>query len=221
MVSETRPNRTDRRRLRTRAALIEAARAVFGTKGVQATTIQDITDAADVAKGSFYNHFNDADAILRAVVEETLADLGAGLESLTEGLREDPARVIAVSLRHTVGICTEDPTIGWFILRAGDLIGVTDVAIGLHGRRDLELGIKSGRFRCDDLDLISTIIAGSTQAVVRRRLDGDLPADAEGRFVAYVLLLLGVPEDEADAIARDELPPLAPGAHRLQSTQTQ
>jgi AcrR family transcriptional regulator len=221
MVALDRQNRADRRRLRTRSALISAAREVFGAKGVQATTIQDITDAADVAKGSFYNHFHDAGEILRAVVEETLSDLGEQLKALTGGLRDDPARVIAVSLRYTLRVCTEDPTIGWFILSAGDLMGVTSVALGPHGRRDLEIGIETGRFRCDDLDLITAIIGGGAQAVVRRRLVGELPAEAEGRFVAHALRMLGVTEDEAAAIAGEELPPLESGTHPTTPSQIQ
>ncbi len=199
-------NRIDRRRLHTRSALLAAARTTFGLKGVEATTIQDITDAADVAKGSFYNHFEDADAILRAVIEETLANLGTELETLTEPLRDDPARVISVSLRHTLRVCTQETTVGWFILRAGDLIEAGEVALGAHGRRDLELGFKTGRFRWENVELIGAMIAGGAQAVVRRRLEGRLPASAERMFVAYVLHLLGVPEDEATAIAAEELP---------------
>ncbi|MCP3984398.1 MAG: TetR family transcriptional regulator, partial [bacterium] len=49
MVKSKPASRADRRRLRTRAALLSAAREVFASQGVGATTIQDITDAADVA----------------------------------------------------------------------------------------------------------------------------------------------------------------------------
>ncbi len=208
-------NRAERRRLRTRAALLAAAREVIGSQGVDATTIQDITDAADVAKGSFYNHFDSADAILRAVVEQTLAELGGALEVLTEPLRDDPARVIAVSLRHTLRACVQDPTLGWFILRAGDLIAVGDVALGTHGRRDIRRGLESGRFRFEDIELAATMIAGSAEAVVRRRLEGELPPEAEAALAAHVLRLLGVPDDDARAIAGEELPSLG-GTGRIE-----
>ena len=199
-------NRSDRRRIHTREALIAAARQVFGARGVESATIQEITDVADVAKGSFYNHFADAGAILGAVVEETLAELGSSLETRTAPLRDDAARVVSVSLRHTLRLCTEDRAIGWFVLRAADLLGTGDVALGAHGRRDLRSGVNSGRFRCDDLELMTTIIAGSAQAVIRRRLQGTLPPSAEIGFVAHVLTLLGVPGNEALSIASEDLP---------------
>jgi AcrR family transcriptional regulator len=198
-------NRAERRRLRTRAALLAAAREVFASQGVGATTIQDITEAADVAKGSFYNHFDSKDSILRAVAEDTFAELGRALDLLTEPMRDDPARVVAVCLRHTLRVCVEDPILGWFTLRAGEVIAVGDVALVSYGRRDLHRGIESGRFHVDDLELVITMIGGGAEALLRRRLEGALPAEADMAFTAHALRLLGVPEGEATAIAGEEL----------------
>jgi len=198
-------NRAERRRLRTRAALLAAAREVFAFQGAGAATIQDITEAADVAKGSFYNHFDSKQAILRAVAEETLAELARALDVLTEPMRDDPARVIAICLRHTLRACVENPMLGWFTLRAGEVIAVGDVALGSYGRRDLRRGIESGRFHFDDLELACTMIGGGAEALLRRRLEGELPAEADEAFTTHALRLLGVPDDEASAIAGEEL----------------
>lgn len=205
MVESKPENRADRRRHRTRTALLAAAREVFASQGVGATTIQDITDAADVAKGSFYNNFDSKDACLRAVVEGTLDELTRALDVLTEPMRDDPARVIAASLRHTLRACVDDPTLGWFTLRVGNLIAVGDVALGAYGRRDMQRGVESGRFHFDDLEIVFTMIGGGGEALMRRRLDGELPAEAEVTFTAHALRLLGVPDDEASAIAGEEL----------------
>ncbi|MDP6979984.1 MAG: TetR/AcrR family transcriptional regulator [Myxococcota bacterium] len=198
-------NRAARRRLRTRAALLAAAREVFASQGVGATTIQDITDAADVAKGSFYNNFDSKDACLRAVIEETFAELGRALDMLTEPVRDDAARVVATSLRHMLRACVEDPALGWFILRVGNLISMGGLAVGVYGRRDIQRGLDSGRFHFDDLEIIYTMIGGGAEALMRRRLEGELPAEAEVTFTAHALRLLGIPDDEAEAIANEEL----------------
>ena len=205
MVEPSPLNRADRRRLRTRAAVVAAARELFGSQGVGATTIQHITEAADVAKGSFYNHFDSKDAVLRAIVEETLAELGGALDVLAESMRDDPARVIGVCLRHTLRVCVQDPTLGWFTLRARDVIAVGGVALGAYGRRDIRRGIESGRFHFDDLELACTMIGGGAEALLRRRLEGELPAEADVAFTLHVLRMLGVPDREASAIAGEEL----------------
>ncbi|MBW2391532.1 MAG: TetR/AcrR family transcriptional regulator [Deltaproteobacteria bacterium] len=201
-------NRTNRRRLRTRAALLAAAREVFASQGVEASTIQDITEAADVAKGSFYNHFDSKHAILRAVAEETLAELARALDVLTEPMSDDPARVLAVCLRHTLRACVEDPILGWFTLRAGEVITISDVALGVYGRRDIQRGIESGRLHFDDVELACTMIGGAAEALLRKRLEGELSAEVDTAFTAHALRLLGVPDDEAHAIAGEELAPM-------------
>lgn len=63
-------NRSERRRLHTRAVLIEAASALLLELGYQKLTIKSITDAADVGYGTFYLHFTDKDDIVWAVMYE-------------------------------------------------------------------------------------------------------------------------------------------------------
>ncbi len=210
-MPEARPaSRAQRGRLRTRAALLVAAREVFAAQGADATTIQDITEAADVAKGSFYNHFESKDAILRAVAQETLADLGRALDRLTEPMRDDPARVLAVCLRHTLRTCVEDPILGWFTLRAGEVVALGEVGLARYGRRDVRRGIESGRFHCDAPAVAMTMIAGGIEALLRSRLEGRLPPEADASFAALALRQLGVPADEASAIVGEELVRLDP-----------
>ena len=57
----------------------------------------------------------------------------------------------------------------------------------------------------DDLEVVFTMIGGGAAALLRRRLEAELPADADAAFTACALRLLGVPDDEANAIAGEEL----------------
>lgn len=52
-------SRQDRRTRATRRRLLKAARELFAEKGMDLTTIDDITQRADLAKGTFYYHFSD------------------------------------------------------------------------------------------------------------------------------------------------------------------
>ncbi|GCE13549.1 TetR/AcrR family transcriptional regulator [Tengunoibacter tsumagoiensis] len=64
-----------KKRERTRADLLTAARNVFSRKGFHDTSILDITEAADVGVGTFYLHFRDKDEIFENLVQEVLNSL--------------------------------------------------------------------------------------------------------------------------------------------------
>ena len=59
----------------TRGKLIEAARTLFAVKGMDLTTIDDITEQADVGKGTFYYHFKGKNQLIRALIKNMLGQL--------------------------------------------------------------------------------------------------------------------------------------------------
>ena len=59
--------RTDPRRDRTRDALLNAGRSLFAHRDVDGVSVDEIVEAAAVAKGSFYNHFADKDVFAREI----------------------------------------------------------------------------------------------------------------------------------------------------------
>jgi len=69
--------RTQKRALNTRQRLLKAALSMFATKGVDATTIEDITERADLGKGTFYRHFTSKEALVLALAEYTVNQLVA------------------------------------------------------------------------------------------------------------------------------------------------
>ena len=68
MVSRTGSSVRDR--------LLEAGVAVFSRSGFNGSSVQDITEAAGVPKGSFYNHFDSKEALGVAVIEHVWAEQG-------------------------------------------------------------------------------------------------------------------------------------------------
>ncbi|MBU6257431.1 MAG: TetR/AcrR family transcriptional regulator [Burkholderiales bacterium] len=67
------PSRRDRNKSSTRTRLLDAARRLFAEKGVAGTTIDDITDLADLGRATFFNHFAGKDAVLQALWGEQIA----------------------------------------------------------------------------------------------------------------------------------------------------
>src|SRR5581483_3956493 len=110
------------------------------------TRIQEITDEADVGFGSFYNHFESKEAIVEAVLSDSVASQGALIDSLTATL-DDPAEVIAAAHRHFVRLARADPQWAWLLVRLDVSHGVLLRALGPFAQRDLKRAIKAGRLQ--------------------------------------------------------------------------
>ena len=73
--TNTESTRTQKRTKRTRRKLKKAALDVFSEKSVDAATVEEITEKADVGKGTLYQHFNDKEQMVITLVEEALEHL--------------------------------------------------------------------------------------------------------------------------------------------------
>jgi len=65
----------------TRKALLTAARELFAEKGMDLTTIDDITQRADVAKGTFYYHFKNKNRLIKELMRNMLVGLQNNIEA--------------------------------------------------------------------------------------------------------------------------------------------
>src|SRR6188472_2490616 len=137
-------DRHARRREQTRAKLVEAATTLFARQGVDNTRINQITDEADVGFGSFYNHVDGKEAIVEAVLAETVAAQGEAIEAVSRQL-SDPAEVISAAHRHFVRRARSDPEWGWLLVRMDVSHNVMLGALGSFARRDLRRGSRSPR----------------------------------------------------------------------------
>lgn len=72
--------RRQRRKQETRQQIFQAAMRLFEKKGIFSTTVEEITQAADVGKGTFFNYFPSKEAILSALAERQLAVIEQAVE---------------------------------------------------------------------------------------------------------------------------------------------
>jgi AcrR family transcriptional regulator len=99
------PGRRERRKDEVRQRLFRAAVQLFGTRGFNATTVEDITRAADVGKGTFFNYFRTKEMLLSNWAELRLDILrGARAESQRPG---EPVKEV---LRRLFSRILEEPT---------------------------------------------------------------------------------------------------------------
>jgi TetR/AcrR family transcriptional regulator len=74
------PRRRDEARALFRNAILEAAEAVFAERGFHRARIQDVAARARIAVGTVYNHFDEKEDLLRALLEERMEGLVTELE---------------------------------------------------------------------------------------------------------------------------------------------
>lgn len=194
------PSRAARQRMRTREKLVAAARAVIARKGIDATTIADITSEADVGIGSFYNHFESKERLIEVLVAQAIETHGAALDRRVATV-PDPAERFAICVRHTIRMADHDPVWAWFTVRAGIYVRELESGLGVRLLRDLVRGIEARRFTPRDVQSALVVIGGATVAAMQGKLLGlpNLPSDAG--IAENLLRMLGVPAGEAERIA--------------------
>jgi AcrR family transcriptional regulator len=212
--------RSVRRKRETRARLLDAAFGLVAKKGMDNVTINEITEAADVGFGSFYNYFESKEGIFTALVEWLFEEFADTLDHLASGL-SDPAEVISVSVRHTLLRAYHEPVWGQLLMREGLSTRALSRGLGQRLLRDSENGISERRFVVADqlmclISVIGTILAGiaaelhfaaSSKRTVRARkvLRSREESFAENT-AAIVLQAFGLNRVEAEKIARRPLP---------------
>jgi AcrR family transcriptional regulator len=96
----SRANRRERRSAETRERLYRAALHIFAERGYLETTVEDITEAADLGKGTFFNYFPTKEHVLARYGEERLATIDRAVQKAraTDGLVLDVFKELAVNL---------------------------------------------------------------------------------------------------------------------------
>jgi AcrR family transcriptional regulator len=199
-------NRAERRKARTRASLVRAAQG-FIADGRMNVPILEITQAADVGMGSFYNHFETKEELFDAAVEDALDSFGALLDQLTASI-EDPAHVFAQSFRLTGRLHRRRPDLSRVLLHNGLALAGSDKGLAPRARRDIEAGVQSGRFPDCDPELVMTVVAGAALCLgqlLHQHPERD-DAQAADQVAEMLLRMLGVPAEEAHDICSSPLP---------------
>jgi AcrR family transcriptional regulator len=203
----SRPSRLDRRKAHTRQALIGAAIRLIGDGRGERASIQEITEEADIGFGSFYNHFESKEALFQAAFAQVLERWGELIDDACAAI-SDPAEVLATSIRISGRLCWAEPEIARFLVGAGmDLLNA-DFGLAPRARRDIQAGMRAGRFRVPNAEVALSVLAGGLLGLIRLRLrDPDSVEGAAVDWLAEVMLrMLGLADSEAARIAKLPLP---------------
>jgi AcrR family transcriptional regulator len=207
--SEHFPDRRQRRSAEIRERLFRAALTLFAEKGFAETTVEDITEAADVGKGTFFNHFPSKDHLLISFSDMQLGKLQDAIAAIHESKEPMP-----VFLRKLTVRMTEEPARAPDVVRAILMANLSSSSVRntmkeKHARalelmaQLIEVGQERGEFRRDiqakDLAQVFRQTVFGTLLIWAVYGDSTLPERIE---MALSVLLTGLAPRDA-RVARD------------------
>ena len=198
---------------------MQAARALLSNRAVEAITVEDVTNRALVAKGTFYVHFQNLDDLRAAVAEELTCEFQELLRP-HRAVITDPVERIATGCTAFIAQALRDPA--WGGLTARGIWAFPQVAKAVHARlsEDLRQAIEQGRLATISAEVGFDIVVGVVLQAMRSASERQLSSQDVPTIASAVLRALGLTAEEADQIVRrvSELP--CPLQHIKQNEQS-
>ena len=144
-------SRIDRRKRRNRFALIEVAK-VITEKGIDAATMLEIAELADVGAGTVYNYFASKDELAVCVLEQVM-------RRLANDSRQSPIpsqtlpKYMRLACEMSWKVCHHRPAMAMVVKAFGVIAGAMYRVTGPYAIRDIRRACKAGRYIVEDPEL--------------------------------------------------------------------
>ena len=203
--------RTDPRRDRTRDALLRAGQRLFAERDVDGVSVDEIVDAAAVAKGSFYNHFADKGVFAREIAAGVRRDVEQLVNQANDGI-DDPALDVSRALCVFIRFAMEHRDRARALWRLNTGATLADAPINRGLREVVQRGIERGIFKHVDVETGVLLVMGNFVITLRHVFDDHAhkrPEHVAPQMASGLLRSLGVPAARAaklgEAAAREIL----------------
>ena len=191
---DARPGKRERTKAANRAAILDAARGVFGEAGFGAASVRDIIRRTDLAAGTFYNYFPDKESIFRALID----DIGAEARRRVRAARRRATTsrgFIEDGYRAYFEYIVEDPANHAFMTRnAGTIRSLYEdgqIPLGTGElAEDLRDAVDQGRIAPVDVFYTSHVMMAVGLELGLRLMERE-PPDVEGATAFATDLFLG------------------------------
>ena len=195
--------RPDRRRARTRGALLQAGRVLLASRDVDALSVDEIVAAADVAKGSFYNHFADKDVFAREIGAAVRRQAEEAVNRANQGVADGAVRV-ARALCVFIRFAIEHRDSAQLLWRLNSGATIADAPVNRGLREEVLRAHRQRAFAGLDVETSVLTIMGTVVISMRHVLEERAvspPQRIAAQMATGMLRALGVPSRRAAGIA--------------------
>ena len=180
------------KRAKTRTQIVEAGAMLLVERPPEALTVDTVVEAAGVAKGTFYYHFQSIEELAAAVGDK----LGESFDEILTPARlgmPDPIARISFAFTQFLAKAIADPV--WARLVLQGVRTPTGFGRGVRAnlKADLTKAMAEGRLIVKDVELAADIVMGIWLQVIRGTLERRAAADLANRALEAVLRALGAP----------------------------
>ena len=188
------------KRERTRSALLDATVSVVAAKGMEAAKILDITEAAGLANGTFYNYFDDKESILREAAYGIALAVGRQLDEEMSSIGDAGRRVVTATTRF-IEIVVREPDWAHVLLGSAEVMPEMRKDIYRSLRSDIELGVEQGKFDVEVTGFLLDQVASLIGVSIRTQISTGPNAALTRQTCESILRLLGMSPAKARKLA--------------------
>ena len=179
------------RRARTRALILEAGAALLAERPPEAITVDAVADAAGVAKGTFYYHFQSTDDLAAAVGSK----LGESFDELLTPAKlefRNPIKRLSFAFAQFLEKATSDADWARLVIQSSQSAGEFRLGVRSNLRADIAEAIAQGRVSVREPELAADIVIGIWLQVVRGFLERGSRPESTSQALDATLRALGL-----------------------------
>jgi AcrR family transcriptional regulator len=191
--SRARGGKRERNKAENREEILAAGRRVFADLGYEAATVRDVIGATSLAAGTFYNYFPDKESVLRALLDEKMAEMQRRAKQARHG-SDTVEDIVRSTLAVSFAVLAEDREIFDLLRRNAGAIRVILNEPGFVANRDeLARDLKAANRRDGaapiDAEYLAAAIGGLAFEVAACAVDRAKPdLDAAAAFATSLVL---------------------------------
>ena len=184
------------KRNRTRAAILDAARACYAAPKAAPVTVEAVMQAAGLAKGTFYGHFPDLAALEMELAGALIQELDDQLQPARQAADHPLTRLATAVMMLLIDLAAA-PARARLVARAIAAVPEVGHAMRAHLRQDLADAYAMGLLATGSIELAASLVSGLTEQAACEFGDGRIDEKAVPDFVRAILRAVGCAPREA------------------------